>query len=383
MNRHRYCEQCGSELYEGMKFCGNCGARIVQRQEPQNEQTPQMDRSEQNAQSGRTARSPRNEQPSQNMQPRRNTQPQQKEHPLQAARPTLNMQPRHRDPNAYESRNQRRPGAPYDERMVYQEQQAAQRQNRYRQEELEKDWQQSWEREDSEEEESGFTPVQYVLIGIAIILLMALVGFGVYWILGRSTGNTARRQNQNNTAAQTLQTDSLEAETLADIMILDDTQDKETEPKAQTEAEQSEKSSMSEPKTAQTEQQTEVKPVQTETEPVQTEKQTETEPKPAIEIIDGNQTAEQNYDSGYIPESSSRIITDSDVAGMSYDDLQMAINEIYARHGRIFRSENIAQYFNSQSWYNGTLTAENFDESVFSSVESQNIQFLLEKMDGQ
>ena len=65
---------------------------------------------------------------------------------------------------------------------------------------------------------------------------------------------------------------------------------------------------------------------------------------------------------------------------MSYEDMQMAINEIYARHGRIFETPEIRDYFTAQPWYNGTVSQQNFNESVFSSVEAQNIQFLVEKM---
>ena len=66
---------------------------------------------------------------------------------------------------------------------------------------------------------------------------------------------------------------------------------------------------------------------------------------------------------------------------MKYEDLQMAINEIYARHGRKFASSQIQSYFNSQPWYNGTLEPDDFSDSVFSSIENQNIQFLLKKME--
>ena len=93
-------------------------------------------------------------------------------------------------------------------------------------------------------------------------------------------------------------------------------------------------------------------------------------------------TTQAQADSGeyILPESSERALTDADVQGMSYDDLQMAINEIYARHGRIFGTESIQQYFEGKSWYQGTTDADHFSDSVFSSVENQNIQFLLKKM---
>ena len=104
-------------------------------------------------------------------------------------------------------------------------------------------------------------------------------------------------------------------------------------------------------------------------------------PKQTEAIQIQGQTQAQADDSEYIlPESSERALTDADVQGMSYDDLQMAINEIYARHGRIFGTESIQQYFEGKSWYQGTTDADHFSDSVFSSVENQNIQFLLKKM---
>ena len=81
-----------------------------------------------------------------------------------------------------------------------------------------------------------------------------------------------------------------------------------------------------------------------------------------------------------MPESSERLLTDSDVDGMSYDQMQMAINEIYARHGRKFSSQSVQSYFDGQSWYQGTIEPADFSESVFSQTEGQNIQFLLKKM---
>ena len=54
------------------------------------------------------------------------------------------------------------------------------------------------------------------------------------------------------------------------------------------------------------------------------------------------------------PDSDSRYLTDEDLAGYSSDQLELAKNEIYARHGRKFVTQRIADYFNSKSWYKGT-----------------------------
>lgn len=80
---------------------------------------------------------------------------------------------------------------------------------------------------------------------------------------------------------------------------------------------------------------------------------------------------------GYIlPESSSRLLTNADVAGLSLQQVNYAKNEIYARHGRLFDSRELQNYFNSQSWYSGTIAPANFSESLLSDVEKKNVTFL-------
>lgn len=75
-------------------------------------------------------------------------------------------------------------------------------------------------------------------------------------------------------------------------------------------------------------------------------------------------------------DSDSRLLTDADIVGMSAKELNYARNEIYARHGRIFDAAELVDHFNSRSWYEGTLSAEDFDESILSDTEKQNIAFL-------
>jgi membrane-associated protein TcaA len=80
--------------------------------------------------------------------------------------------------------------------------------------------------------------------------------------------------------------------------------------------------------------------------------------------------------SGYsyylLPYSSYSYINYSDIAGLSKKELRLARNEIYARHGYIFQSDDLRSYFNSQDWYvpdpsyNGDL----------SSVEKNNVDFI-------
>lgn len=89
----------------------------------------------------------------------------------------------------------------------------------------------------------------------------------------------------------------------------------------------------------------------------------------------------ENFEEYLLPESNTRYLTESDLAGFSSSELRIAKNEIYARHGRIFTSEDLNQYFNSKSWYRGTVAPEKFSESVFSQVEKDNILFIQKHID--
>ena len=83
------------------------------------------------------------------------------------------------------------------------------------------------------------------------------------------------------------------------------------------------------------------------------------------------------------PESDTRYLTDSDMVALSTIDdwpvaslVQMAINEIYARHNYLFNSEEYRSFFSRYSWYDGYLSMENA-ASFFNEIESANIRYLI------
>jgi len=52
-----------------------------------------------------------------------------------------------------------------------------------------------------------------------------------------------------------------------------------------------------------------------------------------------------------LPNSSDYAVTDADLRYLSAQELTYARNEIYARHGYIFKSSELNNYFGSKSWY--------------------------------
>lgn len=53
--------------------------------------------------------------------------------------------------------------------------------------------------------------------------------------------------------------------------------------------------------------------------------------------------------------------------------IHLAKNEIYARHGYIFKNEDLYNYFMGCVWYNPTCKAEDFDDSVLNEYEKANL----------
>ena len=99
--------------------------------------------------------------------------------------------------------------------------------------------------------------------------------------------------------------------------------------------------------------------------------QTETQPE-----VQEEETAQQDY---IIPDSDSRYLSEADVQGMTIQQINYAKNEIYARHGRIFASQELKNYFESKSWYQGTIDGAAFDrdyKQFFNQYEIVNAEFL-------
>ena len=73
-----------------------------------------------------------------------------------------------------------------------------------------------------------------------------------------------------------------------------------------------------------------------------------------------------------LPDSATRARTEADLSGLSWRELCLARNEIFARHGRIFKTPEIAEYFAGKSWYKGE-----YNEVTLSSLETNNVNFII------
>jgi len=69
-------------------------------------------------------------------------------------------------------------------------------------------------------------------------------------------------------------------------------------------------------------------------------------------------------------------VTPQSLAGKSLEELYLMRNEIYARHGKPFKTHELHTYFRSQDWYKLNL---NYTDSRLSQVEMANAKLIREK----
>ncbi len=83
-------------------------------------------------------------------------------------------------------------------------------------------------------------------------------------------------------------------------------------------------------------------------------------------------------DTGYLLPSDTVVLTAADLNGMTQEEVMLARNEIFARHGRVFRTASIQAYFESCAWY---VPDPSFDENApdaLDVIEQANLRLLIE-----
>lgn len=92
--------------------------------------------------------------------------------------------------------------------------------------------------------------------------------------------------------------------------------------------------------------------------------------------------ASDAQNSGFVfPNSSTELIEQQEAENLSDRDLIYAINEIYARHGYIFQSTEIREYYEQFSWYTGEVSSGDFSVDCFNQTERDNWALLVKERD--
>jgi hypothetical protein len=92
--------------------------------------------------------------------------------------------------------------------------------------------------------------------------------------------------------------------------------------------------------------------------------------------VDPQPPPDRGYDDGFIfPDSSERRLTRDELRGLSVKELRIARNEIFARNGRFFQSDDLTQHFRQYSWYQphswevSLNTTENYNVELIQAEE--------------
>lgn len=172
----------------------------------------------------------------------------------------------------------------------------------------------------------------FVLLGILCACLLAVVGICVYIFAFQDNSPSTKKGKDNGTYVQTAPTQATEAPT-------------------------------------------EAKPAPTQPAP------TETQPQYLDLHLTRNYIDFKVPLSGFVIEDSdTRVISESELYSMTEHQVCVARNEIFARHGRKFKDENLAEYFNALDWYYGHIEPADFDRDLdyyLNSIEKQNIKTIV------
>ncbi|OLA29286.1 MAG: hypothetical protein BHW30_07835 [Firmicutes bacterium CAG_194_44_15] len=95
------------------------------------------------------------------------------------------------------------------------------------------------------------------------------------------------------------------------------------------------------------------------------------DPYAYMEFVEG----EEAEDAYVLPESNEKGLSADELRDLGEDRLRIARNEIYARYGRSFQDEALAQYFQKKAWY---CQSETIDDTILSETELANRDLILQ-----
>ncbi len=220
--------------------------------------------------------------------------------------------------------------------------QREQRQQFYQQEYQEPDPQRREEikRRKVQEKKKKNQTVTLVVLGVAVAALLAAVIFGIWMLM-----KPAKEEEYASPQVSVSPTEEPDEK--------EDTEGKKEEKEKEDKEEKEEKVTVTATPTPTAEPTPTLPPVTTVT----------PTPAPAGDFI--------------FPDSNSRYLSYDEVYAKNQQELSYARNEIFARHGRKFKSADLQSYFGSKSWYTPLYEPDEFaaiQDSLFNDYEKENIK---------
>lgn len=85
-----------------------------------------------------------------------------------------------------------------------------------------------------------------------------------------------------------------------------------------------------------------------------------------------------SYHMEFLYQTDQEYLTREELADEAPTVIHLAKNEIYARHGYIFRDKDLYNYFMGSVWYMPAIAPEDFSDEVFNEYEKANLELLAE-----
>ena len=98
-------------------------------------------------------------------------------------------------------------------------------------------------------------------------------------------------------------------------------------------------------------------------------------PSNSGDVIAGGEqpeTSDSDSEQYILPDSDRRRLSESELEGMTASECRLARNELYARHGRMFKDADLQSYFNARDWYTPRISSDEFVEESLSETEMYN-----------
>jgi hypothetical protein len=107
--------------------------------------------------------------------------------------------------------------------------------------------------------------------------------------------------------------------------------------------------------------------------------------KPTSHHVDLSETERHNVDTIVRRENelhhslNAKALKDDFLTGMLLEDLQKLRNEVYARHGKVFKDKALQNYFSSLAWYKPN---PDYRESMLTPIERENVKLIAKYEEG-
>lgn len=107
--------------------------------------------------------------------------------------------------------------------------------------------------------------------------------------------------------------------------------------------------------------------------------QEEVTPEPVVITPKPTKKPDNSY---VLKNSDKKYLKNKDIKNFSKKKLRLARNELFARHGYIFKDKGLRKFFKKKAWYKPTLKPSKWSNDLFNKYEKANFELISNKENG-